>query len=102
MNTPSDKPASPEIATELRLFRLALLLCFGTTVLLIGWHIHSDICVLVGFLFLLPTLYLKAVQLLRLLHDAPLIVAIREAALSPKAKSPTHQPPNAPPLKSQI
>lgn len=86
MNTPSDKNASTTIATELRLLRLALLLCFGTTVLLIGWHIHSELCIFVGFLFLLPTLYLKAVHLLHFLHDAPLIVAIREAALTQKTK----------------
>ncbi|HEY1170249.1 MAG TPA: hypothetical protein VGH19_02660 [Verrucomicrobiae bacterium] len=102
MNTPSDKTDSTALAAELRFFRLALLLCFGTTVLLIGLHIHSDICVVVGFLFLLPTLYLKAVHLFRLLYDAPLIAAIRESALSPKDKSQTHQPPNSPPLKSEI
>jgi hypothetical protein len=86
MNAPSDKPATTEIARELRLLRETVLLCFGTAVLLTGLHIHSDLCVLVGILFLIHFLYSKIVHLFRLLHDAPLIVAIREAVLAPKAK----------------
>ncbi len=95
MSNQPDRPDSTPVARELRLLRETLLLCFGTAVLLTGLHVHSDLCVLVGVLFLIHFLYSKIVHLFRLLHDAPLIVAIREAVLAPKAK-PT--PDNSSPL----
>jgi hypothetical protein len=92
MNTPSDKPASTEIARELQLLRETLLLGFGIFFALAGWlfrelergdHTFSTLTIAAAALFSL--LFLRS-WCSRIFVNSTLYQSILEASASSKTK----------------